>query len=152
RPMARNTFKNKYVAFIKAMARSQIGSYRYRDPFADPGLSYPDTAAPAKPREEIGVDVLNRTFELGIGSGCMDTAMLPLLSRLTSRRLGLLLYLRGSDIRAKHGVYVAQTDGIVQVDGVWQRVPIKTKESMTFFVLHNFLAEIGFIEWAMSQE
>jgi hypothetical protein len=34
---------------------------------------------------------------------------------------------------------------------VWQRVPIKNSGSMTFYVLHNFLAEIGFVAWAKAQ-
>jgi hypothetical protein len=79
------------------------------------------------------------------------------LAKLTSRRLGLLAYLQGSDIREKHGVWIAQTDGIVEVvNGTtgkkeWQRVPIKTSESMTFYVLHNYLDEIGFITWMRSR-
>lgn len=78
-----------------------------------------------------------------------DNAFLPLLGFLTGRRLGLLLHLKGSDFREKfEGVWVAQTSGIVQKDGVWQRVPIKTGASASFFVLHNFLSEIGFVQWA----
>src|SRR5690606_21794034 len=102
-------------------------------------------------REQIGTDIVNRVFELGKASGLLLDTMLPALARLTARRLGLLIFLRGSDIRRKHGVYVAQTGGIICVDGAWRRVPIKTDASAGFFVLHNFLAEIGYIEWAMDQ-
>jgi hypothetical protein len=60
------------------------------------------------------------------------------------------VHLQGSDLREKYpGVFVAQTSGIVlTADGVWRRVPIKTDQSTTFFVLHDFLREIGFVDWA----
>lgn len=151
-PLAEASLRDKYVAFVKAMVRYEMGNLLYRDPFAKAKPRYPNTAAAARPREEIGADVVSRTFALGVQSGCLDTAMLPPLALLTSRRLGLLLYLVGSDIRKKNGVYVVQTNGVMQVNGHWQRVPIKTSESMTYFVLHDFLAEIGFVQWAMEQE
>ena len=58
-----------------------------------------------------------------------------MLAKLTSRRLGLLTYLQGSDIRKRDGVWIAQTNGIVEVEDpetkkrTWQHVPIKTEES-----------------------
>lgn len=69
-------------------------------------------------------------------------AILPLLAYTASRRLGLLCYLRGEDIRLKHSVYAAQTEGIVCDKGVWKRVPIKTPGSLSFFVLHNKLVGV----------
>ncbi|HCV73338.1 MAG TPA: hypothetical protein DHE23_21640 [Agrobacterium sp.] len=48
-------------------------------------------------------------------------------------------------------LWVAQTGGIVYDDGVWRRVPYKTNASVSFFVLHNFLVEIGFPQWANEQ-
>jgi integrase len=78
--------------------------------------------------------------------------MLPLLGFLTGRRLGLLVHLQGMDFREKYdGVWVAQTNQIVFNEGVWRRVPYKTKPSVSFFVLHNFLVEIGFPQWAKEQ-
>ncbi len=61
--------------------------------------------------------------------------MLSLLGNLAGRRLGPLVHLTGTDIRLKClGVWVAQTSGIVLTEqGVWQRVPIKTDQSTTFF-------------------
>lgn len=85
-------------------------------------------------------------------TGLLDNAMLPLLAFMTGRRLGLLTHLKGNDFREKYkGVWVAQTSGIVLVDGEWRRIPIKTDASATFFVIHNFLAEIGFVQWAQEQ-
>jgi integrase len=71
---------------------------------------------------------------------------------VTGRRIDLLTHLTGNDIREKYtGVFVAQTEGIVLIDGKWARVPYKTQASTTFFVLHDFLHQIGFVEWAMAR-
>lgn len=131
--------------------------YRYRNPFAAVRLTYPKTLRPSKPREGISVEVTNRIFGYGAASGLLDEAILPVLSKLTSRRLGLLVFLRDSDIRRKDGVWIAQTEGIVQETDPqtgktrWRRVPLKTCETMTFYVLHNFLEEIGLVAWMRDQ-
>lgn len=155
--MAKKTMTDGYVANVKTMMRHAMLDYNYHDPFAGAKISYPKAYLPSKPREGVSVAVVNRLFHDGVRSGILDEAMFPLLGKLTSRRLGLLAYLQGSDIREKHGVWIAQTDGIVEVvNGTtgqksWRRVPIKTSESMTFYVLHNFLNEIGFISWMWSR-
>jgi hypothetical protein len=155
--MAKKTMTDGYVANVKTMMRHTMLDYNYHDPFAGAKLSYPKAYLPSKPREGVSIAVVNRLFDDGVRSGILDEAMFPLLAKLTSRRLGLLAYLQGSDIREKHGVWIAQTDGIVEVvNGTtgkkeWQRVPIKTSESMTFYVLHNYLDEIGFITWMRSR-
>jgi hypothetical protein len=101
--------------------------------------------------------VINRVFGDGVKSGFLDGTMIPAMGKITSRRLGLLTFLHSEDIREKHGVWIAQTNGIVEVlnettgKKEWRRVPVKTSESMTFYVLHNFLNEIGFISWMRAQ-
>ena len=153
KPMSLKTVKDGYVANVRTMMRHGMQDHHYRDPFAGVKLTYPKTLIPSKPREGISLDVTNEIFRVGVASGLLDEAMLPVLGKLTSRRLGLLTFLRGEDIRQKDGVWIAQTDGIVEINDdqtgekAWRRVPIKTAESMTFYVLHNFLDEIGFIAW-----
>ena len=157
KPMALKTMKDGYVANLRTMMRHGMADHRYHDPFAGAKITYPQTLRPSKPREGIGLDVINDVFRSGVTSGLLDVAMLPPLSKLTSRRLGLLTYLLGSDIRQKHGVWIAQTDSIVEVkneetgETEWRRVPVKTEESMTFYVLHNYFDEIGFIKWMCEQ-
>ncbi len=153
KPMALKTVKDGYVANVRTMMRHGMQDHHYRDPFAGVKLTYPQTLVPPKPREGISLDVTNEIFRAGVASGLLDEAMLPLLGKLTARRLGLLTFLRGEDIRQKDGVWIAQTDGIVEINDdqtgekAWRRVPIKTAESMTFYVLHRYLDEIGFIAW-----
>lgn len=155
--MAKKTMSDGYVANVKTMMRHGMSDYKYHDPLAGAKLSYPKAYLPSKPREGVSIEVINRVFDDGVKSNLLIDAMFPPLAKLTSRRLGLLTYLQGSDIRKKDGVWIAQTNGIVEVANentkqkTWQRVPIKTEESMTFYVLHNFLDEIGFIAWMRQQ-
>ena len=153
-PLALKTMKSGFVTNIRTMGRHLMMDRHYRDPFAGAKLTWPKNLRPSLPREPVGVAVTNRVFRNGVASGLLAHAMLPPLAKLTSRRLGLLAFLQGRDIRRKHGVWVAQTSGIVldPDSKQWRRVPIKTEESMTFFVLHNFLAEIGFVDWARRQD
>jgi integrase len=152
-PLKLKSLKEGYVAGIKAMMRHKMGDYEYRDPFAGVRIHWPDTAAPSTPREPLSNDLISRAFRLGAKSEILDEAMVPLLAYLTGRRLGLLASLQGQDLRQKYrGVWVAQTAGIVLKEGKWVRVPYKTNASATFFVLHQFLEEIGFVEWASKQD
>jgi len=151
-PLSRKTAEDGYVQNIRTMFRHGCTEHDYRYPFADVKIRWPLGYRPSVPREGLSDQLKGEVFRLGVASGLLDEAMLPLLGHLSGRRLGLLCYLRGSDIREKHGVYIAQTDGIVFHNNAWQRVPYKTQDSMTFFVLHKFLAEIGFIEWARAKD
>ncbi|MCK8781882.1 hypothetical protein M0654_18025 [Rhizobium sp. NTR19] len=149
--LAKKTLEEGYVAVVKAALNSGQVKHDYR-PIANAKLVYPDLARATVHTEPLGSAKIQKLFETGVASGMFDNVFLPLLGFLTGRRLGLLLHLKGEDFREKfEGVWVAQTSGIVQKDGVWQRVPFKTDASTSFFVLHNFLSEIGFVQWAKGQ-
>lgn len=144
RPIARKTLEHGYVASIRAAMAWGCEREGIPNPFAKTRVRWPTTLAPSVAREPIGHDVLNRTFELGVASGYLDRAMLPLLAYLTGRRIGLLCHLQGADLRRKDGVWIAQTAGIVRSgegssDEGWRRVPYKTASSASFFVLHRVL-------------
>ena len=150
KPLKLAALRHGYVSIAKTIINSGTTSYGYDYPFHGANLWYPKTAAPPQSVEPISIERLNAIFSIGVGRGLLDEAMLPLLGVLTSRRLGLLVHLQGNDFREKYpGVWVAQTAGITLMgDGTWRRIPIKTDASTTFFVLHDFLREIGFTEWA----
>lgn len=151
-PVAYKTLVEGYVSIVKRVIRWEMTKLEFSDPFAGVRLFYPATAAPPKPAQPLSAERISAIFREGVAGGMLDEAMLPLLGQLTGRRLGLLVHLTGNDLREKYpGVWVAQTEGIVLLDGVWTRVPYKTQASTTFFVLHEFLHEIGFVEWAMSK-
>jgi integrase len=150
RPLTRKSLQEGYVAAIKAAMRSGLAEHDYQDPFANAKIHYPDTAAAPVAAEPLGAQRISEIFRVGVNSGIMDNAMLPLLGHLTGRRLGLLIHLTGNDFREKFaGVWVAQTAGVAMIKGKWQRIPYKTDASTPYFVLHNFLIEIGFVDWAI---
>jgi hypothetical protein len=47
---------------------------------------------------------------------------------------------------------VVATKSVVAVDGERVTIPLKTLESLNFYVLNDFLERIGFIDWARKQE
>lgn len=152
RPLARKTLSEGYLAIIKTVINSGQTQYDYSTPIARAKLVYPNTARPSVAAEPLSGQKVELLLQTGVKTGYLDMAMLPLLGFLTGRRLGLLVHLKGSDIREKYrGVWVAQTNGIIQLHGKWQRNPIKTEASTSFFVLHNFFKEMGFIDWAVKQ-
>lgn len=152
KPLAEKTLQEGYLAVIKAAIRSSITAGGFRDPFAGVEIKIPKTAASPRKATPIGTSKMNTLFRTGVESGLMEDIMLPLLGHLTSRRLGLLIHLRGNDIREQFPeVWVGQVTRLSQINGVWTTVPVKTQDSERYFVLHDFLYEIGFIEWATRQ-
>ncbi|WP_156186924.1 hypothetical protein [Afipia felis] len=151
KPLARKTMQDGYLANVKTMMRFGMMKPNYRDPFAGARIRWPKTYGTSAVREGVDDAVINATFRNGIATGLLAEAMLPVLAKLTGRRIGLLAHLRGSDFREKYGAIIAQTSGIVLVNGRWQRVPIKTEESATYFVIHDFFRTIGFVNWAQKR-
>jgi integrase len=149
-PLSKKSMQDGYLPVVKAVVAHGGKLYDYKSQLAGAQLTYPETARPSIPSEPLAYHKMTKLLRTGVRTGYIDNAMLPLLGLLTGRRLGLLLHLKGSDIREKfEGVWVAQTEGVQLVDGSWTRIPMKTDASMTFFVLHNFLSEIGLVQWAV---
>lgn len=152
-PLGIKTIKDGYVQVVKA-ATSHAASHRHiRHPFAGCQLRWPAKAKPSVQRSALDYETMNRVFKAGVAEGYLDDALLLPLSFLTSRRIGLLAYLRGSDFIDRHGVTTVQVSGILfdSAKGVWRRVPFKTEESLRFFVLHDLFRQIGFADWAKAQ-
>ncbi|MGO8499009.1 hypothetical protein ACC785_33955, partial [Rhizobium ruizarguesonis] len=150
-PLSIKTMREGYVTIIKSVVAYGERNLDFRNQIRGARIDYPETARPTVPSEPLAYHKTSQLLLTGVRTGELDYAMLPLLGLLTGRRIGLLIHLKGSDIREKYkGVWVAQTAGIVNVGGVWKRIPYKTDASITFFVLHQFLVEIGFVEWAAS--
>ncbi len=97
---------------IKAVVNLAVRAYPIRNPFAGMRLSWPDNLRASQEREPLDAERLNEVFRIGIASGFIDDALLPALAQTTSRRIGLLAYLRGSDFQTKHGVTIIRIDGM----------------------------------------
>ncbi len=152
KPLAFKTLKEGYIATIKAAIRSHMTEGDYSDPFSGLTLAYPKTAALPQKATPLSMSKMTTLFRTGVESGLMENIMLPLLGHLTSRRLGLLIHMRGTDIYEQFpGIWVGKVTQLLQVNGRWTTAPIKTADSERYFVLHDFLSEIGFVDWARRQ-
>jgi hypothetical protein len=152
-PIALKTMQDGYVQIVRAMIHTATGLHRLRDPFQGFRVRWPDNAKPSVKRESIDYETLDRVFRLGVDSGYLDDAMLGPLCLLSTRRIGLLPWIRGSDFGTKHGVDIIRVNGIVfdKTCGIYRRVPYKTDESLRFFVLHSAFRKWGFVDWAVAQ-
>jgi hypothetical protein len=147
------TMQDGYVQIVKAIIGTATGLHRLRDPFAGYTIRWPDDAKPSVKRETLDHGKLNEVFKLGVASGYLDDAMMGPLCLLSTRRIGILPYIRGCDIDVKHGVDIIRVNGIVydEVRKVYKVVPYKTGDSLRFFVLHDMFRRRGFVDWARSQ-
>jgi integrase len=147
------TMQDGYVQVVKAIIGTATGLHRLRDPFAGYTLRWPDDAKPSVKRETLDHGKLNVVFKLGVASGYLDDAMMGPLCLLSTRRIGILPYIRGCDIDVKHGVDIIRVNGIVYDEArkVYKVVPYKTGDSLRFFVLHDLFRRCGFVDWARAQ-
>lgn len=152
-PLALKTIQDGYVQTVKAAISFAASNHHIRHPFAGIRLRWPTHAKPSVQRSSLDNETMDRIFRKGLQSGYLDDAMLLPLSFLTSRRIGLLAYLKGSDFMERHGVTIVQVSGITfdPSSKTWRRVPFKTDESLRFFVLHDLFRRIGFVDWAKKQ-
>lgn len=147
------TMQDGYVQVVKAIISRAVGLRRLHDPFAGYHVRWPDDAKPSVRCESIDYEKLDNAFRFGVNTGYLDDAMLGPLCLLSTRRIGILPFIRGCDFDVKHGVDITRVNGIVfdKENGVYRRVPYKTNESLRFFVLNNEFRRWGFTDWARSQ-
>jgi integrase len=147
------TMQDGYVQVVKAIVSTALAAHSLRDPFQGRAIRWPDAAKPSIKRETLDYEKLDNVFRLGVDSGYLDDAMLGPLCLLSTRRIGILPYIRGCDIDVKHGVDIIRVNGIVfdDVRKVYKVVPYKTEHSLRFFVLHDVFRRCGFVDWARAQ-
>ncbi|WP_129276008.1 hypothetical protein [Bradyrhizobium betae] len=111
--IALKTMQDGYVQIVRAIIHPATWLHRSRDPFQGFRVRWPDYAKPSVKRESIDYETLNRVFRLGVDSGYLDDAMLGPRCLLSTRRVGLVPWIRGSDFGTKHGVDIIRVNGIV---------------------------------------
>ncbi|RYH41123.1 MAG: hypothetical protein EON54_18190 [Alcaligenaceae bacterium] len=150
--LAHKTIVDNYLTRIKTVIKEGCNLARVPYTLSAVDLRVPKTAA--LPRQQIPPDykTLQKLFNAGKSTGVLADLMVPLLGFFTGRRLGILVNMRATDIFEYHGMWVVAPKSLVTVDGERILVPIKTEESLQFYVLNSFLDRIGFIEWARKQE
>lgn len=152
-PLSIKTMQDGYVQVVKTIIAEAALNHPLRNPFARLRLHWPTNAKPSVKREALGYEKLDNLFALGVASGHLDDAMIPPLAFLSTRRIGIIPWIRGCDFDRKHGVDIVRVNGIVfdKERGIWRRVPYKTGPSLRYFVLHRFFRDIGFVDWAVAQ-
>lgn len=146
--LSENTLKLTYLSRVRTILRDGCAEAGIPFPLENIVTRIPKDVRKARQRLTPDEEALGRVFRAGVATGSMVEAMMPLLGYLTGRRIGLLAFLRREDIHRHHGCWVTLPRDAVFKDGRWQLVPLKTEESRQSFVLHGFLDEIGFIDWA----
>lgn len=149
--LAESTLMNNYVGRVKTILRHGCAEAGVAFLLDGSRLKVPQDVEKSRPKGMLGHEAISAVFKTGVETGLLAEAILPLLGYLTGRRLGLLAYLQGSDIRQENGCWIVAPSSHTVVGGKKVRLPIKTVESLGIFALHNFLDEIGFIKWARSK-
>jgi integrase len=149
-PIGLKTMQDGYVQIVRTIINTATGLHPVRDPFQGFRVRWPDNAKPSVKRESLDYEKIDRLFRLGVDSGYLDDALLAPLCLLSTRRIGILPFIRGCDFDKKHGVDIVRVNGIVydKEKGMYKRVGYKTDGSLRFFVLHHFFRETGFVDWA----
>jgi integrase len=152
-PLARKTVQDGYLQLAKAVIARAIQNASLKHPFPELRIEWPTIAKASVKREALDAETLDEVFRLGLASGYLDDGILPALAATTSRRIGLLSFIRGSDFQEKHNTTIIRVDGVGfnSATGKWFRVPYKTTESLNFFVVHEMWTKNGFVRWARSQ-
>jgi integrase/DNA-binding transcriptional regulator YiaG len=149
------TVKVGYVGKVKTAIRWLCANYQVRYPF-----DYGHTLIPKElptPLIRFGLDTgqLNRLFAhcaADADERRPEDVWLPLLAFLTGARLGELVAIQPHNIRKRYGVYVVDLTGrIMDSEGVRNR-PLKNRESLRLFALHDSLINLGFIDWVEEQK
>jgi hypothetical protein len=107
-PLAFKTIQDGYVQTVRAIINNAVGLHRLRNPFEGYRVRWPDNAKPSVKREALDYEKVDKVFTLGVESGYLDDTMLGPLCLLSSRRIGILPFIRGSDFDRKHGVDIVR--------------------------------------------
>lgn len=128
--IAKSTLQNGFMGVIKPVFSNAAAQHAFDNPVKNVALKYPKSLREGVPAEPLSAAKLTKLFRTGVQSPYIDDVMMPLIGLLTSRRLGLLTHLIGTDITEKFdGIWVAEVKGIAMIGDTWVRRPIKTTES-----------------------
>jgi integrase len=149
--LSQRTLMVNYVGKIKTILR--YGCTQVGVPYLLEGCRLIVPASVPKPKRKflLSEDRINDVFRAGLETGKLAESLMPLVGYLTGRRLGLVAFLRGEQIRYEYGHWIVTPRSHDVDDGKVKRAPVKTTESLGMYVLHDFLAEIGFSQWASQQ-
>ncbi|WLA99883.1 tyrosine-type recombinase/integrase [Bradyrhizobium elkanii] len=149
------TVKIGYIGKVKTAIRWLCANHHVGYPFKYAHTLIPKDLPTPTIRFGLDTDQLNKLFAhcaADADERRPEDVWLPLLAFLTGARLGELVSIQPHNIRQRHGVYVVDLTGrIMDSDGIRNR-PLKTRESLRLFALHDSLTKLGFIDWVQQQK
>lgn len=98
---------------MKAAINNAVGLHRLSNLFSDFRTHGARNANPSVERELLDLELIDKIFKMGAASGDLDDAMLPPLAFMSTRRIGILPFLRGTDFDDKHGVDIVRVNVIL---------------------------------------
>jgi hypothetical protein len=143
------TLRDGWLAALKGVFAEHLNASDHGSPFSGRKIRFPNHLIPGSVHAAPPVEITNFLFRQTIEAGAFEDAILSLLARSTGRRLGLLCFLRGSDLqRDLKGMITFAPKTLVTTPAGVRVTPYKTKESTLPFIVPHYVLETGFLWWA----
>jgi integrase len=150
--LGRSTAVEHYLSEMKTILDNGVIDAKIEHPIPKFNLIIPTIFKESVKRSAPAITKIGDALKMAARNAKLFQASLLVLGMFTGRRLGLLVYLRGSHFKRIDGYTIVQVPQHV-VDRETGRVisvPIKTRESLTGFILNDVLDECGFSDFAIS--
>ncbi|MGB3338457.1 MAG: hypothetical protein WBA73_14885 [Devosia sp.] len=148
RGLAAKSINDGRISHLKAIIGRGCEDNDQQNRVSNTRILVPDRASPPVKHKAPEPHALSRVLNVAVDTEGLTTPLMLVLGTLTGRRVSLLATLRREALVPWHGVYVIEVDTHRYENGVWVRVPYKTKESREAIVVPNALVEAGIVAWA----
>jgi len=145
--ISQKTIRSKILGPIITAMKFHAGNNGLQMPLQDFRFHLPAHTPRTKSRHRPSNEAVEALMERGLQDGRLVQACLPLLGRLTGRRLGLLAYLRCEHLIERDGHFLMSVPSQFQVENRIERAPVKNEVSTDEFALHDLLVEIGLVDF-----
>lgn len=151
-PISEKTLVSKCLSVLATAINQHCGNQGIQSPVQNFRFHLPDHTPRTQRRKRPTYEAVSTLIRKGVDDGRLVQAMLPVLGRVTGRRLGLLAFLRHEHLSEIEGHFVARVPRQYQVAGRLENAPIKGERNSDLFVLHKCLVDVGFIDYMKSRE
>lgn len=151
--LVETTIVRNYLSPVKTGFSWFFRDLKERSPFAEAEVKAPPKAKPAKRRDSLTKDEVNKLLQIAADQQRPEDRWMPLLAYLTGARLFELVQMQGRNIQRVDGqwIYDLRKD-IVRKDSKIRKPKVKNEDSARPIVLHQVLVELGFVEWAKERK
>ncbi len=152
RPLTEKTIRDGYIGRLRTVFNGILNKNRLPSPFAGHKVLIPKTTNESVDRLPLTISNANNLFQKCAKLDRPDDVLLPLLGALTGARIGELAFLQAKDIDKWHEGYVLNLFNGVDDGGITKPRELKTRGAKRYIAIHQKLVDVGFVEWARSQE